>query len=412
MNNDNYKLEITTFAESPKQIELCAINGVNSFVIEDPVYSLLCRERQTKDDVNFDRLKILINTIKKTGSSTNIIFNLDIIAHNNDFIGLKILIDFLLDNNVNTLRIMDSGIVNYILREYPEMNIQLNTETGNNNYLSIEFWKAKIGKNLNRVILSKELEYNDIIDIIYKTNIRTELQVHGYVMMLYTKRKVIEGLKNIKDNYNIELKEKKREDETFPLITNQHGTFMLHSKHICLIDELMMILDMGINSILIDLRGYDYEIICQTVKIYKKAINYYMKTVNKEHHKDFNPFKKELPSTTRNFFKGFFLENTTDTLSNKLKDDGIKSNDTFSHYKEIGQVVDIVKERIVTLKLKHSIQVGDVLIISTPEGKIIKLKISFIKTIYFKNIKKSSDKGIYGIDWKKGIVRSSLVFLS
>ena len=201
--NNQCKLTITTFAESSEQIEQCAKNGANSFIIEDPAYSLLCRS-EPQNGVNYDRLTTLINAIRKVSAKdASIIFNLDIIAHNNDFDDLKSLMNFLLHKDINTVRIMDSGVANYLLREYPEIKIQLNTETGNNNYASIQFWKEKLGVSLDKIILSKELEYKHIKDIISKTHIHTELQIHGFVMLLYTKRRVLNGLDKFKDRESI-----------------------------------------------------------------------------------------------------------------------------------------------------------------------------------------------------------------
>ncbi len=401
------RLKITTFAKSPYQVELFGQNLIDNYIIEDPRYSLLCREEYQTDDADYIRLTKFIDKIKEVSPATKIIFNLDIIAHNSDLIKLGLLTDFLLEKGVNTVRVMDAGIVNFLLREYSDVNIQLNTETGNNNYLSIRFWKDRLQDRLDRIVLSKELEYKHIVDIINKVSINTEIQAHGNILLLYTKRRVLKELDRFSDYENViytEITEGKRPGDNFPLIDNPHGSFLLHPKVICLLEELPRIVDIGVNSILIDLRGYPTDILYDTIKTYYEGINDYY-----EGKFDYHRLKESLPELPNtSYFKGFFLENDTDKATKKTITYNFKKPDMLNRY--VGTVIDTIKDRAITLKLDKSFALGDKLVIDTPEGKLIPLRISELSSIDGESVKNIESGGIYITNWKKGVVKKSNVY--
>lgn len=403
------KVQITTFAESPYQVGLFGGNLVDNYIIEDPRYSLLCREKcETNDDADYIRLRKLIDKIRETSPDTQIWFNLDIIAHNRDFIKLGLLVDFLLENNVNTLRVADAGILNFLLREYPNIKIQLNTETGNNNYLSVQFWKNKLNEHLDRIVLSKELEYKHILDIIDKTTVNTEIQIHGNILLLYTKRRVLKSLdkfSGLGDTIYTEITESKRPNEQFPLIDNPHGSFMLNSKLICLLEELPSIIESGISSLLIDLRGYSTDIIYDTLMIYQQGVhNYYRNEF------DFKSLVHNLPQIQNtSYFKGFLLENKTDRQTKKTISynfDKVKSTNDY-----VGTVIDTIKEKAVTIKFEKSVPLNESLIADTPEGKLIPFRINHITDLNGDRVKNIVAKNIYIAKWKKGIVKKSNIYL-
>jgi putative protease len=226
-------------------------------------------------------------------------------------------------------------------------------------------------------------------------------------MLLYTRRRVLNELDAFKNKENMlsaEISEAKRNDEYFTVIDNNHGSFMLHSKHICLLEEIPLIIDAEVSSILIDLRGYEPHIISETAKIYNEAIEYYLNTGDN----NLSDFKKRLPDTGKEFFKGFFLENNTDKISKKTVTYNLDKEQNKQNF--IGEIIDFVKEKTVTIKLEKSISVGDKIAIDTPEGKLIELKIDFIKTLDGKYVNKTEQSGIYTINWKKGMVNRSYIY--
>lgn len=399
------KLKITTFVEKPEHVKLLVKNGVNNIIVEDPSCSILFRGNSYQFDVNYNRLKNIIDEFNIECNHNNIIFNYDIIAHNMDIYKLDEIISFLYKYNISKIRVMDIGVVNHIIKYFPEMKIQLNTETGNNNYRSVLFYDTTLKDNLDVIVLSKELDIESINNILQKTNVKTELQAHGWIMLMYTLRQVLSGLKTFKNNRNlyVELIENKRQNESFPLIENQHGSFLLHSKHICLLEELPKIINAGINSILIDLRSYPIDILSETIKIYKQAIDEYYKK-----GKILLYYNKLAEITNMNLFKGFFLQNNTDKKSTKKLTNNFNLKED---HKYIGIVKDCIKGETITIKFSDIVEVNDTIIINTPEDKLINIKIYFIKDIYKNDVTKTQPGKYYTINWKKGVVNKSNVFI-
>ncbi len=437
-----HKPIISTFVNNKDQAIRVMEAGAECILLDDPKYSIryIKNTAPSKYTNDHDRLQNIIDGVREKYSNCEIVFNTDRVIHNEDLKTFHNTAEFFCKNNVNTFRIMDTGLVNLVCREYPNVKIQLNTETGNNNYKSFMFWINSLGDHLDKIVLSKELDIESITDILAKTSASAELQVHGNIMLLYTRRRVLESLdlpKNEDGSTLAFLQEKTRNEESYPIVDNVHGSYMLHSKKLCLIEDLPLIMDSTlalIRSIMIDLRGTDTDQLCDTVRVYKSAMDSTLDTGGF----DANHFKSILPRFESDFTKGFFNRNTTDKAAksksnysidnidknnsesfsgiSKDKNDGIHTNDTQNktNLQKIGEVCDVVKENSMVLDIETdniNLHLGDTIIIDTPEGNVINLKVTWIKNLLQDNLDKISSKGFYIIKWAKGSVRKSNVYV-
>ncbi len=405
----NNKPDITTFADTSDHIKKSVSSGARCLIIEDDQLSIRKRNRYNLNHIDYDRLDKLIDTIREINQNLDIIFNIDIVIHNKHIQILDKLFNFLLNRRITKIRALDTGIANIIRLRYPELFIQLNTETGNNNYESIRFWKKTLGKQLEKIVLSKELDYKQIKNISSKINIKKEIQIHGYIMLLYTKRRVLKGL-NLESNQDIIEKniiELKRPDDNFPIIENKHGSYLLHSKLINLLEELPLIIDLGIDSVLIDMRGHDADSLSQTVYIYNEAFEF----IKNNKYYDLSSLKEKIPNIGMEYTKGFFMNNNTDKESiNKAKYNINIDSKINEEYQYIGEIIDIVKEKTIGVNIIKSISIGDKIYIDTPEGKFIKITIRFIRDFFGNDLKETKNNGMYIINWSKGLVRKAKLY--
>ena len=162
---------------------------------------------------------------------------------------------------------------------------------------------AELSKgNLRNIISSSRLD-----DL--KTNF--ELVVQGNVDTLVTKDCLLSlvSKKDIKDIENEFWGIQDEKKQIFPIKIDLEGrTHILNSVELCLIDHLHEISQMGINSIVVDLRTKTYHYSRDMISIYKNGLEYINRKENSG--KNMNRLKSKIKIistggiTTGNFLKG------------------------------------------------------------------------------------------------------------
>src|SRR5690606_27178764 len=98
----------------------------------------------------------------------------------------------------------------------------------------------------------------------------------------------------------------------FPLIENQHGTFMFHIKEFCLVDYAQELKENGLSYFRIDQR---FE---------EKKLREITELVRKFSEEEFLKFKEEY---SQDLMRGFYLVNKTDVLFPKLKNSRLQQRE-------------------------------------------------------------------------------------
>ncbi len=121
-------------------------------------------------------------------------------------------------------------------------------------------------------------------------------------------------LSSIPESNNEDIKDqfwgiKDEKKQIFPIkIDSEGNTHVLNSVELCLIDYLPTISQIGINSIVLDLRNKTYDYANEMASIYCKGLEYVEKEVNTT--KNLNQLKIKVKNistggiTTGNFLKG------------------------------------------------------------------------------------------------------------
>ncbi|WP_419168519.1 peptidase U32 family protein [Halobacteriovorax sp.] len=277
------------------------------------------------------------------------------------------------DLGFSSIRLRDPGAINFILNSYENLSIDLLLDTGgHHNIKAIKVWKNLVGDRLRKIILSIELSSNVVKEFcqeIKSWGVKTELLVLGRILLFYTPRNLVsplytdEDLEEFENNGKyIEVAGSSEESphKGFPIIENQHGTFMFNTKDQYLLEYLDEIEECGVDDIRIDVRHLDQESKAVVDKTISLCENF-----NKEEAKE---FKNQYPNSTT---RGFFHVNKSDVLFKKLKNKRVQREDQGF----IGEVVDVVKKSHIAILVKGmrnediALKVGDELRLSTPDGK-------------------------------------------
>ncbi len=234
-------------------------------------------------------------------------------ARNRDFDTLKTYIRNLQRIGVDALILWDPGLIHFTRKLAPELKIHLSTQANTVNSHSVKFWEEF---NINRICLSRELSIKEIIEIRQSTKIELEIFIHGAMCISYSGRCLLSNYLDYKDAHNglcttpcrrkYYLASKNKPNEYMPIIEDDHGSYVLNSKDLCMIEHLPELINSGVDSFKIEGRQHGYNYITSITNIYKDALETYYKNP-----KDYKAKKRWIKGikglNTRGYTTGFYF---------------------------------------------------------------------------------------------------------
>ena len=118
-------------------------------------------------------------------NNSNIYITVNMMPHNDDLTALPSYLHELEDVGVDSLIVSDPGVIQIIKKENIKLPIHLSTQANTVNWASANFW-AKQG--VERVILARELNKEEIEVFSQKSNVEREMFVHGSMCISYSGR--------------------------------------------------------------------------------------------------------------------------------------------------------------------------------------------------------------------------------
>jgi putative protease len=158
-----------------------------------------------------------------------------------------------------------------------------NPEMTATNYASANYWA---GKGAARVVVARELNMEQILDMKRNAVMEVQVQVHGMTNIFHSKRNMVsnyrahQGQNYSTDQFALEqglfLVEEERKDGKFPIFEDENGTHIMSSEDICMLENLHELMEGNIDSFKIEglqkSVGYNEAV----VRAYRKVIDVYM----------------------------------------------------------------------------------------------------------------------------------------
>ncbi|GAA0114429.1 peptidase U32 family protein [Clostridium senegalense] len=302
---------------------------------------------------------------------------LNVFPHNEDLEGLEEYLKELYELGTDAIIVSDPGIIMTAREVVPELEIHLSTQANNVNYKSAIFWHKQ---GVKRIVLARELTLEEVTDIKNKIpkSLDLEIFVHGSMCMSYSGRCLLSNYMTGRDSnrgacaqpcrYKYKLVEEKRNEEYFPIMEDDRGTYIMNSKDLCMIEYIPELVKTGSVSLKIEGRMKSAYYVATVVKAYKEALDTYMK--DPEGYK-FNPkWLQQLDRPShRKYYTGFYLGD---------KDSQIyESSSYIRNYDIIGIVKDFNKEEgIATIEQRNKVFDNDTVEVLRPVGDNIEVKLT------------------------------------
>ena len=289
---------------------------------------------------------------------------LNIVAKDEDFVGLDDYLKLLIDAKVDGLIVSDVGLIYYIRKNFPSLNVHVSTQANVNNSQSAKFF-ADLG--CTRIVLARELSLEDIKKMHQTLGDKIELEafVHGAMCISYSGRCLLSNYLTGRDSnrgacvqacrWKYYIREENREDE-LPIEEDEKGTYILNSKDMCLIDHLKELEEAGIASLKIEGRMKSDYYVASVVNAYRRALDGFS---------DYDVLHNELEKTShRRYTTGFYF--------GAEDKEYLESSMPVQTYAFIAKVVEDAKEGQVKVEMRNRFRVGDILEVLSPDGNFLK----------------------------------------
>jgi putative protease len=180
--------------------------------------------------------------------------------------------------------IADPGMLRMLRSVWPEAEIHLSTQANNTNYQSYLFW---YDQGIKRVVSARELSLTEISEIGAKIPEDMEIEsfVHGSMCISYSGRCLLSNYMAGKDanqgacthpcRWKYSVVEETRPGEVMPVFENERGTFLFHSRDLCMIAHIPELICAGIDSFKIEGRMKNALYVAAVTGAYRKAIDDY-----------------------------------------------------------------------------------------------------------------------------------------
>ncbi len=306
---------------------------------------------------NFDEDEIVKAVNYAHEKNVKIYITVNILAHNDDFVGLVDYLKFLDSVHVDGVIVSDFGIAS-LVKKYTNLELHVSTQANITNKYSAKMW-VELGAK--RLVLARELSLKEISEI--KDAIGQDIDIecfgHGAMCISYSGRCLLSNYLTGRDsnkgacaqpcrwNYALGIKNSVDETEYYPILEDQKGTYILNSKDLCMVNHIKELVEAGITSLKIEGRMKTNYYVATVTNTYRRAIDNYYKSLEPS----FDYLEELRKTSNRDFTTGFYFEGEN-------KENLITSKQSETH-KYIAVVLDSEIEGYIHVEHRNKFVIGD-----------------------------------------------------
>jgi putative protease len=210
-------------------------------------------------------------------------------ARNADLEKAKNIIPEIAATGVDAVIISEPGMLKLVKNLAPKLPIHLSTQANTTNIEAVRFWR---NQDVRRIILARELNLKEIGEIaVAIPEMELEIFIHGAMCMAYSGRCYLSAFRNRRSanegdcsqpcRWEYLLYESTRPADPFILEEDEHYSYLLSSRDLCLIKYLPDVLASGATSLKIEGRMKSSYYVAVVTRTYRQALDSLMQQKNK-----------------------------------------------------------------------------------------------------------------------------------
>lgn len=267
---------------------------------------------------------------------------------------------------VDAVIVQDLGLVDLLSKEVPNLKVHISTQATIYSKDGVNLYKKY--KNVERVVLARELSLQEIKDIVQNVNTEIEIFVHGALCVCYSGQCKLSSMIGARSGNRGKCAQPCRLPYKIEKLEEKEN-YYLSTKDVCLIDILPSVINTGVKSLKIEGRMKSPEYVAAVTKIYRKYIDIVYD--KKEYVVDENDREILLQVFNRGGFSTGYLQNSDSKeiwCNARPKNCGIY----------LGKVLEYnCKKKNIKIKLEKDITNGDVIEIVNKD--LTSARVSYIK---------------------------------
>lgn len=264
------KPELLAPAGNLEKLKVAIMYGADAVFIGGKEFSL----RSSASNFSLSDIKEAVQFANQYNAKVHVTCN--IILHNDNLNGLEEYLKELDVIGVQAIIVADPHILEVKKNLGLKLEVHLSTQMSSLNSKSISFFKAM---GFDRIVLGREVSYDNLVMIKNNVDIDLEYFVHGAMCIHYSGRCMLSNYFSRRDanrggcsqscrwNYDVYCGDEKVNDAS--------SCFTMSSKDMALIDHIDDLIDLGIDSFKIEGRMKSLHYIATIVSTYRKRIDDY-----------------------------------------------------------------------------------------------------------------------------------------
>ena len=312
------KIELLAPAGSFEKAKTAFLYGADAVYLASTRFGL----RTFAGNFYLDELKQAVEYAHSRNVKVYVTVN--IIPHESDLEDLPEYFKYLESINVDAVICADLGVISIARRVVPNLDIHVSTQA---NITNSESALVYIAMGVKRLILAREMTLEEIKLLREKipADIELEAFAHGAMCISYSGRCLLSNFFTNRDanrgacvqacRWNYVIREINKEQE-YPIEEDTHGSYILNSKDMCMIDHLDKLKQAGVSSIKIEGRMKTEYYVANVVNAYRQALDYL------NSHDEYNlpeEIRNEVfKSSHRDYSTGFFFGDPKQSLDSSL----------------------------------------------------------------------------------------------
>lgn len=359
------KIELLAPAGNLEKLKYAYLYGADACYIGGTDFSLRANAKNFSIEDIKTACEYAHERNKKVYVTVNIIF------HNEDYKGLEEYLQKLDKIGVDAIIIADLFIIDLVKKLNLKLKIHISTQNSTLNYKAVEFLSKY--ENVERIVLARECNKEEIKEIISKTKLGIECFLHGAMCSSYSGRCTLSNYFTNRDANRGGCAQICRWE--FPLYNKDYKListdtlFTMSSKDLSMINSLKEMIDLGICSLKVEGRMRSNYYVATVINTYRCAIDDYYN--HKLDTNKINYYKRILDRVANRESVCQFFDKIVDVNSQYYLGRNEVSNQDF-----LGIVLDYdQKTNMVILTQRNYFKTGDTAEIFGPNIETFSFKI-------------------------------------
>lgn len=265
------KPELLAPAGNLEKLKIAILYGADAVFIGGKEFSL----RSSASNFSLKDIEEAVEFAHEHNAKIHVTCN--IILHNDNLEGLEQYLLSLDQIGVDAIIVADPYIIYLAKKLALKLEVHVSTQLSTLNTSAISFYEKM---NVDRVVLAREVNYDDLKVIRKKTNIDLEYFIHGAMCIHYSGRCMLSNYFSRRDANRGGCSQSCRWyydifDNGIQLNGHDIVPFSMSSKDMSLVDHIPSLIELGIDSFKIEGRMKSLHYIATVVSTYRKLIDDY-----------------------------------------------------------------------------------------------------------------------------------------